>query len=56
MEAQYDIAVMYEYGNGVTRDIDEAFQWYMRAADNGHPDAKKLVKKYEKKAKKKSPF
>ena len=54
--AMSDLGYCYYHGFGVEYDPKMAFQWYMRAADNGHPDAKKLVEKYEKKAKNKPHF
>ena len=50
--AQYVIAQMYEYGDGKSRDLDKAYYWYERAADNGHPEAKKMIEKNERKAEK----
>lgn len=35
-EAQYDVASMYEKGNGVAKDADKAFQWYLKAAKQDH--------------------
>ena len=32
-EAQYNLGVCYEYGEGVTKDADEAVTWYKKAAD-----------------------
>lgn len=34
-KAQYEIAQCYEYGIGVTKDINQALYWYQKAADQG---------------------
>ena len=52
MEAQYIIAQMYEDGIGVVQNWDTSWNWYVKAADNGHAEARKIVEKYERKAKK----
>jgi len=33
--AQYQYATLFEDGNGVTKDLDEALKWHLKAADNG---------------------
>jgi TPR repeat protein len=38
-EAQFDLAVAYDYGDGVRKDDGEAARWYRRAAEQGHPSA-----------------
>lgn len=42
-EAQYDLAVMYEEGEGTTQDIKKAFEWYKRAAEQGLPQAQYVL-------------
>ena len=37
--AQYELAVRYETGIGVTKDLYEALKWYKNAANNGNSDA-----------------
>ena len=37
--AQYNLGVMYEWGNGVQQDNDQALKWYKRAAELSHKDA-----------------
>jgi uncharacterized protein len=32
---QYNLALMYEYGNGVLQDYKEAIKWYTLAAEQG---------------------
>jgi len=39
MEAQYDIGRMYERGNGVPKDVEKAFEWYIKAAKQGNDKA-----------------
>ncbi len=34
--AQYNLGVMYEYGEGVPKSIGEALNWYQAAAEQGH--------------------
>lgn len=38
-EAQYQIGFLYEYGQGVTRDLEKAMKWYRQAAENGYAEA-----------------
>ena len=51
-DAQYALGVYNEYYRGIDRDINAAWSWYVRAADNGHKEAKKIVNKYERKMEK----
>ena len=37
-EAQLDLGLMYEYGDGVTQDYGQALNWYRKAADQGAAD------------------
>ena len=37
--AQYNVAVLYEKGQGVAQDYREAVRWYHKAAEQGDPDA-----------------
>jgi TPR repeat protein len=39
MYAQYSLGRLYETGNGVPQDLQQAAGWYVRAADLGHPKA-----------------
>ena len=39
MDAQYHLALLYEYGNGVPQDDHKAFELYKKAADQGHIQA-----------------
>jgi len=36
---QFNIGKMYEKGKGVSQSYDKAMEWYLKAADQGHPDA-----------------
>src|ERR1051325_9682305 len=38
-EAQFEIGVLYDTGQGVTQDPAEALRWYQRAADQGFAPA-----------------
>ncbi len=38
-DAQYNLGVMYDTGQGVAQDYAEALKWYRRAAEQGHADA-----------------
>lgn len=40
----------YLNGFGVPKNLDKAEYWYRKAAEKGHPDAKKMLKQIEKKA------
>ena len=42
-EAEFNLGVMYERGNGVSKDPEEAFKWLRSAADQGLPQAQFLV-------------
>jgi TPR repeat protein len=37
--SQFNLGVMYEFGNGVTQDINRAIRWYHLAAQQGHVEA-----------------
>lgn len=34
-QAQYNLAVMFQKGDGIKKDLDEAFKWYEKAAEAG---------------------
>lgn len=42
-EAQYYLAIMYERGLGMDKNVDEAHRWHQRAADNGFAKAQKRI-------------
>ena len=37
-EAQYNLGVTLEYGYGIEKNIDSAFYWYLKSADQGWSD------------------
>jgi len=37
--AQFSLGNCYENGNGVAKNLDEAANWWRKAADHGHPNA-----------------
>jgi TPR repeat protein len=41
--AQYNLAIMYDYGDGITLNDEEAFKWYLKAAIQGYKDAQNSV-------------
>jgi len=50
--AQYNLALMYENGIVVKKDIDQAIYWYKKSAIQGNPNAQsqlKLLKIFKKK-------
>ena len=46
--AQYSLAVMYNDGIGIKKNPDEAMIWFRKAASNGHPLAKEIIKRKSK--------
>lgn len=38
-EAEYQLGLLYEYGNGVEKDIARAVEYYQKAAAQSHPQA-----------------
>ena len=43
-EAQYKLALAYETGDGVPKDLAEALNWYRKAAEQGHAEAQKKLR------------
>jgi TPR repeat protein len=43
--AQFNLGLMYEEGDGVAQDDDEAAKWFQQAADQGHKIAKSKLDK-----------
>lgn len=41
--AQYYLGEMHEQGLGTRQDVDEAFKWYAKAAEQGDPLAKRKI-------------
>jgi hypothetical protein len=46
--AQYSLAVMYNDGIGVKKNPAEAMVWFRKAAAQGHPMAKEILKQNNK--------
>jgi hypothetical protein len=42
-EAQFDLGMLYEEGEGVPQDFGQAAAWYRKAAERGHADAQFLL-------------
>lgn len=42
-EAQFDLGVMYDYGDGVAKDKAKAVYWYTKAAEQGNAEAQKAL-------------
>lgn len=38
-EAQFHMGMIYYYGEGVEKDIEQAMEWWKKAMKNGHVDA-----------------
>lgn len=43
MTAQYDLALCFQSGSGIRKDEKQAALWFMRAAAQGHVEAKAIV-------------
>jgi tetratricopeptide (TPR) repeat protein len=43
VEAQFCLAVQFNYGRGVTKDLVESAKWYRNAAERGHRDAQNAL-------------
>jgi len=39
MQAQYTLGIMYDNGQGVIQDDQQAVSWYRKAAEQGHAEA-----------------
>lgn len=42
-QAQYELGLAYDLGDGVRRNLGKAERWYRQAAETGHPDAQNAV-------------
>ena len=40
VDAQYNLAICYENGEGIKKDYKQAVNWYNKAVAKGHTDAK----------------
>jgi TPR repeat protein len=45
-QAQYDIATLFNEGEAVKEDPQESFQWFKKAADNGHVESQYRIGSY----------
>jgi S1-C subfamily serine protease len=45
-EAEYKIAVMYDLGEGISSDPNQAYAWYLKAANHGHKIAEFRMGEY----------
>ncbi|UZO03807.1 uncharacterized protein OCT59_024209 [Rhizophagus irregularis] len=46
--AQFNLALMYEEGDGITKDIGKAIYWYEKSAKQGDQDAQIKLKNLKK--------
>ena len=46
-QAQYNLGAMYENGEGIEENIEQAKYWYKKSADQGNEDAKEALKELE---------
>ena len=46
-QAQYNLGVCYENGEGVEKDTSEAMKWYRIASEQGHKDAETALQKLQ---------
>lgn len=44
MNSQFIVGQRYESGEGTAKDFDKAYEWYKKAADQGHPIAQQKLK------------
>jgi TPR repeat protein len=44
--AQYNLALMYEDGSGVEKNIDQAIYWFKKSAEQGDQDAQIKLNEY----------
>lgn len=42
-DAQYKIGLLYYHGDGVWNDLEEAYEWFLKSAKQGHPKAQYRV-------------
>ena len=41
--AQYNIGRMYFKGEGTQKNVKQAFNWFKKAAEQGHAEAKRII-------------
>ena len=42
-QAQYNLGTLYQNGQGIEKNDKKAFEWYRKAASNGHSQAKLVL-------------
>ena len=47
--AQYNLALVYENGDGIVQDIDQAIYWYRKSAEQGYQSARNKLEKFKNK-------
>ena len=45
--AQYNLGILYEGGHGVAKNAGRAREWYRRAAEQAHDDAKQALERLD---------
>jgi len=43
LDAQYNLGILYENGQGVAKDYKQAFFWYKKVANQGYPNAQNKI-------------
>jgi len=44
--SQYNLALMFHYGNGIRQNVELARLWFTRAAKRGHPKAQTVLYRF----------
>ena len=45
LDCQFMLGVAYEYGSGVSENLEKAVSWYLKSAEQGDPNAKDALKR-----------
>lgn len=43
-ESSYNVGLCYETGEGCEKDMEKAWQWYLKAAGQGHQESKEIIR------------